>query len=83
MKQARCEVVHSFFNRVELAYESLRAAFCDEVDIDHVNERVGQARPYKYYTCRRAVIWDLEQDYHSDLVTALALAVWAADYYGY
>ena len=44
MEKARCEVVHAFFTRVKLAYESLRAAFYDEVDIDHVHERVGFRR---------------------------------------
>ena len=44
VKKARCEEIRTFFTRVELAYESLRAAFCDEVDIDHVHERVGFRR---------------------------------------
>ena len=34
VKKARCEVVHAFFTRVELADESLGPAFCDEVEID-------------------------------------------------
>jgi hypothetical protein len=41
VKKARGEEIRAFFTRVELAYESLRAAFCDEIDIDHVHERVG------------------------------------------
>ncbi len=44
MKKARCEVVRALFTRIELAHESLHAAFCDEIDIDHVHERVGFRR---------------------------------------
>ncbi len=41
VKKARGEVVHTFFTGVELAYESLRAASYDGVDIEYIHARVG------------------------------------------